>query len=106
MEKYIISTNNIHGIKVDKYVIMPNRIHLILIAQNDYGTSKAPSPTNNILSHAISTLKRFVNQEAHENVFQRSFHDHIIRGEKDYLKIWEYIDTNALKWEQDCFYSE
>ena len=37
-------------------------------------------------------------------LFQTSFHDHIIRNEKDYQKIWEYIDINPLKWESDCFY--
>ena len=39
-------------------------------------------------------------------VWQRSFHDHIIRDEKDYLKIWQYIDENPSKWEQDCFYRD
>ena len=103
IEKYILSTNNIASVSVDKFVIMPN-IHLILIIQNTGGTSKAPSPTNNIISHAVSAFKRFVNKEAGQNVFQRSFHDHIIRDEKDYQKIWQYIDSNAQKWEQDCFY--
>ncbi|MBC7765822.1 MAG: transposase, partial [Hyphomonadaceae bacterium] len=37
-------------------------------------------------------------------VWQRSYHDHIIRNENDYLKIWQYIDTNALKWQDDCYY--
>ena len=41
VEKYIISTNNIQGVKIDKYIIMPNHIHLILIVQNNGGTSKA-----------------------------------------------------------------
>ena len=41
-----------------------------------------------------------------EKVFQNSFHDHIIRGEKDYEKIWEYIEFNAQKWKDDCFYNE
>ena len=59
VDKYIISTNNIPDITVDKYVIMPNHIHIILIVDNN-GTSKAPSPTNNVISHAVSTLKRFV----------------------------------------------
>jgi len=104
VDKYILSTNNITGITVDKYVIMPNHIHLILILKNENGTSKAPSPTNNIISHSISTLKRFVNKEIGRNIFQRSFHDHIIRDENDYLKIWNYIDTNPVKWESDCFY--
>jgi hypothetical protein len=37
-------------------------------------------------------------------IFQRSFHDHVIRGDEDYQKIAEYIDTNVLRWEKDCFY--
>ena len=105
VEKYILSTNKIPNLSVDKYVIMPNHIHLILTVGN-HGTSKALSPTNNIISHAVSTLKRFVNKECGKNIFQRSFHDHIIRGEKDYLKIWNYIDTNPQKWKEDCFYCE
>jgi hypothetical protein len=41
-----------------------------------------------------------------KKIWQRSFHDHIIRGDEDYLKIWNYIDTNPLKWELDCFYTK
>lgn len=41
-----------------------------------------------------------------KRLFQQSFHDHIIRSEKDYQKIWEYIDTNPIKWELDCFYHD
>ncbi|MBO5211775.1 MAG: transposase [Clostridia bacterium] len=104
VEKYILSTNNIPKLNVDKFVIMPNHIHLILSIQN--GTSKAPSPTNNIISHAISTLKRFANKEIGHNIWQRSFYDHIIRSEADYLSIWNYIDGNLQKWEKDCFYYE
>ena len=37
-------------------------------------------------------------------IWQKSYHDHIIRGEKDYRKIWEYIDTNVIRREKDCFY--
>lgn len=104
VEKYILSSNNIDNLTVDKYVIMPNHIHLILAVENN-GMSRAPSPTNNIISHAISTLKRFVNKEVGRNIFQRSFHDHIIRGENDYREIWEYIETNPQKWETDEFYN-
>ncbi len=104
VEKHILSTNNIPNLSVNKYVIMPNHIHLILSIQN--GTSKASSPTNNIISHSISTLKRFINNDVGYNIFQRSFHDHIIRGENDYLKIYNYIDTNPQKWKEDCFYKD
>ena len=106
VDKYILSTNNIPNITVDKYVIMPNHIHLLLFVENANGTPRASSPTNNIISHSVSTLKRFVNREMGHNIFQRSFHDHIIRGEQDYLEIWNYIDTNPQKWQEDCFYIE
>ncbi len=38
------------------------------------------------------------------SIWQRSYYDHVIRNEKDYEKIWEYIDTNVLKWKNDCYY--
>ena len=94
------------NIIIDKYIIMPNHIHLIvkILKTESSGTSGRPSPTNSLISKFVSTFKRFCNKEYCENIFQRSFHDHIIRNENDYLKIWEYIDTNDLKWESDCFY--
>ena len=30
----------------------------------------------------------------------------IIRNEKDYLRIWEYIDENILKWSLDKYYDD
>ncbi|MBE5813358.1 MAG: transposase [Clostridiales bacterium] len=105
VDKYINSSNNINGISIDKYVIMPNHIHMIIIVENnETGTSRAPSPTNSLIAHTISTFKRFVNIEIGKNIFQRSFHDHIIRNEADYKNIWAYIDNNPLKWELDCFF--
>lgn len=92
-------------ISVDKYVIMPNHIHLI-ISITDYknGASETAAPYNNEISKFVSLLKRYCNRACGIDMFQRSYHDHIIRGEADYNKIWEYIDTNVLKWEEDCFY--
>ena len=97
VEKYILSTNNIPNLKVDKYVIMPNHIHLLLSVENSCGTSWAPSPTNNKISLAVSTLKRFVNKEIGYNIFQRSFYDHVIRNKNDYNEIWQYIENNPAK---------
>ncbi len=34
-------------------------------------------------------------------VWQRNYYDHIIRDEKDYYSIAEYIDLNPLNWEKD-----
>lgn len=39
-------------------------------------------------------------------VWQRGYHDHIVRSEADYLRIWSYIDTNPVKWRADRYYAE
>ena len=103
VETHIVSSDRIPGVMVDKYVIMPNHIHL-LIRLN--GTSRAPSPTNGAVPRLVGVFKRLVNKEVGKNIFQRSYHDHIIRNEADYRRICEYIDTNPAKWEEDCFYVE
>ncbi len=106
-EKNINQLNEFYNyISVDKYVIMPNHIHLLLSITDSDGTSRTPSPTGSIIPKFISTFKRFCNKECAENLWQRSYHDHIIRDEEDYRKIWEYIDTNEIKWETDCFYNK
>lgn len=90
------------SIIVDKYVIMPNHIHLILIIQNQSGRAMH-APT---ISTVIQQMKGYVTKQIGFCVWQKLFHDHIIRGESDYMKIWQYIDTNPLKWEDDCFYNK
>ena len=108
VETHIVSGNRIPNVRVDKYVIMPNHIHLLLIIdENPFcGPSKAPAPTNALIPHFVSTLKRFCRRDAGLVLFQRSYHDHIIRNEQDYLRIWEYIENNPARWKEDCFYEE
>ena len=93
--------NNYADILVDKYVIMPNHIHLIIIKQTG-GHGDPPLQIYDI----IGRFKSFTDNKYNNTLWQRSFHDHIIRDEKDYLKIWNYIDTNPQKWTEDCFYTE
>ena len=97
------SINYIHEIHdtvfIDKYVIMPNHIHLIVRIKPG-GDGTPPLQVYDI----IGRFKSFTNNKYDGVLWQRSFHDHIIRSEDDYLKIWNYIDTNAAKWQDDCFY--
>ena len=92
--------DNYIGVKIDKYVIMPNHIHLIVILNNSGGHGNPP------LQNVIGQLKSYTTNKFGSILWQHSYHYHIIRGENDYQKIWEYIDTNVIKWEQDCFYND
>ena len=108
VQRYILSGTRIPGITVDKFVVMPNHVHIILLVNETAanGTSGAPSPTNAVIPHFVSTLKRFSHRDIGREIFQRSYHDHVIRNEADYLKIWQYIDNNPARWQTDCFYTE
>ena len=102
------------NIEINKYVIMPNHIHLIIVIKNDEQRAIRESPLQwhrSVISKAIGYLKMNASKLIHltstnKKIWQRSYHDHIIRNEIDYKRIWEYIDTNVLRWELDCFYTE
>lgn len=90
-------------IKLLKYVIMPNHIHMILFIPYDNGRIIS-SPTS-ILT-AVGQMKRYVSKEIGDTIWQRSFHDHIIRDYDEYEKISKYVSENPLYWQYDCFYTE
>lgn len=107
-EEELLDLENRYGhIKIDKYVIMPNHIHAIIQIENETaGASPCPTLSDIICSFKSLTTRRCRKIKPTEKIWQTSFHDHIIRGEEDYLKIWNYIDNNPYKWKDDCFYTE
>ncbi|MBQ3083928.1 MAG: transposase [Clostridia bacterium] len=81
--------------------MMPNHIHLIVVIRS--GTMWASSPTQSV-SQLIRSFKTLVTKELGEQIWQRSYYDHIIRDEADYLRIAEYIQNNPARWREDRFY--
>ena len=91
-------------ITVEKFVVMPNHIHMILVLDNCENTDKMPSVTKVVGQYKMSVTKEIHKRNKDLQVWQRSFHDHIIRNQEGYNNIWEYIEYNPVKWEEDCFY--
>ena len=86
-------------VHIDKYVIMPNHVHAIIVLTTH----------QHCLSTVIGSYKAFVTKEARhtlpgKKIWQASFHDHAIRDQQGYEKIWQYIDSNPQLWEKDCFF--
>lgn len=82
------------GIIIDEYIIMPNHIHMIIIVDKE----------NNItISRLIKQYKMYVSKEVKYGFWQKSFYEHIIRNEKEYIKISEYIQNNVRNWKQDKY---
>ena len=109
MKDNLIKTNNLYeDIKICDYIIMPNHIHFIVkIIKKDI--SRLPKNSNSIanakIPALISSLKRFTNKACKEKIWQRNYYEHIIRNEKEYLKILEYIQSNPYKWKKDLYYN-
>ncbi|MCD6388665.1 MAG: hypothetical protein J7L69_04575 [Desulfobulbaceae bacterium] len=39
-----------------------------------------------------------------KKLWQRNYYEHILRDEKSYNQISEYIQSNSLKWQDDKYY--
>ena len=89
---------------IDKYVVMPNHLHFIVKIGCDSGVSNSVrlDTVVGLLKSGITKQIRTVYKDA--LVWQRSFHDHVIRNQTDYERIWLYIEGNPQKWQEDCFY--
>lgn len=103
---------------------MPNHIHLLLRIVETGGrivsaptegggqagaddadggrrvTSAGPKP----ISVVIGQMKRAASKRAGFPLWQKGFHDHVIRCEADYLRVWDYVHTNPAKWQDDCYF--
>jgi len=103
-----------------EFVVMPNHIHGIIEINSlriKYASVEIKS-----LSELIGAYKTTVSKQIHllecrdrsrpvpttnhgsPFAWQRSFHEHIIRNEKEFKKISDYIVANPLNWEKDKFF--
>ena len=87
---------------VDSYVIMPNHVHLILLLYPSQGGRAMPAPT---ISRIVQHMKGYATKHIGQMIWQKLFHDHVIRDRESLAKIREYIQTNPQTWENDCFYT-
>ncbi|MDO5106622.1 transposase [Capnocytophaga sp.] len=62
---------------------------------------QSPSQT---LGAIVRGYKSAVSKKIGFSVWQRNYHEHIIRNQEAYFKIHQYIENNPAKWEEDCFY--
>ena len=93
-------------VKIDKYVVMPNHIHMIVVIGCENREEKKHSLEQVIGAYKSGVTRKIRISSPDMQIWQRSFHDHVIRNQKDYERIWGYIDTNPMRWEKDCFYMD
>jgi len=108
--------------EIDVHQVMPNHVHgIIVLYENHHRTAQAPSdvgathwvaptgprgPARGSIGAMIGAYKMAVTRWAmHElntsDIWQRNYYDHIIRGERDWQAIREYIMSNPAYWGED-----
>ena len=89
------------SVKLDKYVVMPNHIHGIFVMESEKQEESSTNICTIVGQYKMSVTKKIRMREPKKQVWQRSFYDHIIRNRESYEKIWNYIEDNPRKWEED-----
>lgn len=83
------------NVRVDKYIVMPNHIHMIISIDIENSVN---------LSRIIKQYKGSVTKQIGYSIWQKSYYEHIIRDEKEYYKIKEYIQNNIINWKIDKYF--
>ncbi len=94
----IKTTDGYGNVCLPHHVIMPNHVHMIIMFESAGRESKIH------LSNIVRFIKSNVTRAAGQSIWQKSYYDHIIRDEKDYMRIREYIENNPEKWKEDRYY--
>ena len=97
-------------VTLDQFIVMPNHFHGILqLLPLEWRKGKDTCGMG--LPTVISSFKSGVTRRAKESqllsegsVWQRGYHDRIIRSEAALMQIRRYIVDNPAKWQMDKYY--
>ena len=99
------------SVGLDAFVVMPNHVHGIIILKPD---DNGRSPVS--LSDVVSAYKRITTNTYVRKVrgdgwppfpgrlWQRSFHDRIVRSDRHVDRLRDYIEANPFLWTKDTYY--
>lgn len=101
------------AVRIDKFVIMPNHIHFILEIQQPQTGAHIGAPLPDMVKwFKTQTTNAYINgvkaglcPRFNKHLWQRGYYEEIIVSDSHYLHIWNYIDTNLLKWEVDRYFN-
>jgi REP element-mobilizing transposase RayT len=114
IHEHVIMPNHVHGIieicKTDKHNVDDNDdVDAQNIAHQRHYKNKFGPQSNNLAS-IVRGYKTGVTVYARKNNlnfnWQPNYHDAIIRNDKSYSTIANYIMNNPKKWQEDRFYGE
>lgn len=99
-------------VTIDAFVVMPNHIHILVglaVRTSDHpGVDNIGDVVRWIKDASVRRHSLGVKAKGwsiyHEHLWQKGFHDHIVRNEREMEQIRAYISTNVEAWEKDTFF--
>src|SRR5690349_13934718 len=90
-------------VEIDCFVVMPNHTHAIIAIKERHPKYGLPQIVRAFKTYTSSQINKQRGTQGLA-VWQRSYHDHIIRNEAALNKIREYVHYNPARWQADTFY--
>ncbi len=98
-KKYIDGISAVYpDVILENYIVMPNHIHMLITLCDN------PDGKKSDISQIIKAYKRLTSKEIGYQIWQESFYDEIIKDDLHFQNVWEYIEYNACKWEDDKYF--
>ena len=100
-------------VDLDAFVVMPNHVRGIIVFNDRHivGAGLRPAPTwtkRHGLPEIVRAFKAFSSRRINESrqrpggpVWQRGYYEHVIRNDRSWEAIREYIESNPSRWEHD-----
>ncbi len=110
------------NIQLDHFVVMPNHMHGLIIIEDSHNTNTMPvdsasreGQSKTLLSGSLGAIigqfKIAVTRRAKLNqicsrrrIWQRNYHEHIVRNEISLNEIRQYIVENPARWLEDSLF--
>jgi REP element-mobilizing transposase RayT len=108
------------NVTLDSFVIMPNHMHGLLvltsrderehghyIADTDQSHGLARGSVGAIIGQYKSAVTKRVNTLPNApgvSIWQRNYHEHIVRSDKALQQIREYVTNNPAQWQMDSLH--
>lgn len=77
---------------------------ILVLLENTGGASPSPTISDIVCAFKSKSTRACKMAGYEKKLFQRSYHDHIIRNKEDYEEISKYIYQNPINWETDELY--
>ena len=91
-----------NNIKVNGIVVAVDHIHVI-VELNEGSSLNLSQYLGKVKVRITQYLRKSENIKEDEQVWQRSFYDHVIRDERDFIEKAKYVENHPIKEEGNIF---